>query len=1119
MEFIILVFFSAAFPTSRPSVASSEISFNLTTGATSTPRPKVETPKEKPKNVMMTNFFAEIPKPSDFPPKVQPMNPTPMPLSQIETKNITNASQPEPKPTNFVPQVEIKIPKPRVEKVDPPAKLEVKLPTSKEPILQQKSNIDENLCLRAYREEQANFEKELKTRLEPLTWEIGTSSEKEQLVEKTTLIDEFLRDLQDTTTSLASDIAYLKGLLLQSFAWLEETKSKNSGIVNLCTRNRRENSKLAELQRFFYYTQSQLVQASKVLDLQWSEQQLKEQKKIKIPNMEFIYQSLMRHGQILSKEKSNIENLTRKWKSLARGGAISGLNRSLSNLQISSITSSNFGNDSAIDFRCKAIATRTQSFSREKQMKLRDLLAESAPKIIKPAKPTLIQDRLEATLTSLASLSPVKVSKPKPEQKSTPTQKSKVQSPLASLNNIVAKIGTPTGKSEPFNESSQVKTSIPTTSNLPFGMKNIPSLNISPLASQAKPKQPINISFAQSSQNSQNLSKSFPKVDSISFGQKSDEKAFGKSGNEGKEMALFSGKNLSEISTSQGSGTIPGSNAQNNNIQGSSIISSAATQPVQSTFSLQTTVSLPSSIAAHSFSFAAKPTTTLPAFSFPSKSEEKSTLDLGGLNLSLQSSGLSITPVSESKAASSSQVTPVMSSLNFGKASSSSVIFGQTSSGTNTFGTSSINVFGTSSGTSTVNVFGTSSGTSTTNVFGTSSGTSATTSTTLAGSIFGKSGTQTSLFGSTQGSIFGGSSTFGVPSTGVTTSTFSSGVSVPSSTGFSISGGVPALSPISVSSSAPTISSVPVSSSIPASKALPATSQVSSSAPVLSSNSTTSVSATLVSSPPPAYSSHNVPPISSSSISTGPDLLSLSLGSPKPVTTIATTTVTGSTILPFQTPTTASSIFSTPAFGGVSSTSSTLNFGTAAAISSSTSITPVFGKESTTSPGSIFGGSPTISSGNNVFGGAATSPPTNTFGGNSLNQSPSSTSIFGSASTSPGGSIFGGNSTATGGAFGMKTPPAATGSIFGMSSQAPAFGAPANTSLFGGGMAKPPDSSFSMFGGSALGGGTSSTFGQAPAFGSKPAFGASPDFGQAKPAFGTGFGASAFGSSPTAAGN
>lgn len=1100
-------------PVPRPS--SSEISFNLATGATSTPRAKMDSPKEKPKNLIAANFFADnskstigfapkfeqekspalnIPPPATnlIPVNLPPVNlPTsvnlpPAPLAKLETKMNTFIQPPEPKPIDFAPAVDLNIPKPRIEKIvekqtRPEIKIQKEIP-SKDSI-QEKSNIDENLCLRAYREEQVNFEKELKAKLEPLIWEVGTKSEKEQIIEKTALIDEFLRDLQETTTSLASDITYLRGFLIQSFAWLEETNSKNSDNVKLSSRNRRENSKLNELQELFYYTQSQLVQASKVLDLQWSEQQSREQKKMKIPNMECIYQSLMRHGQILAKEKSNIDSLIKKWKSIARGNnTVSDLNRSISNLHITSNTS-NYSHDSTIDLRCKTIIQMNQNFSREKQMKLRDFLSESAPRIIKPAKPTLIQDRLESTLSSLASMSPPKtISKPKIEQKL--NQKPKVQSsPLASLNNIVSKIVE--------KQESDTKLSI-------SPVKTLPAL-VPALASQ-KPKQTINISFAQSPQN---LAKPFPKVEAISFGQKSEIDKVTKDIKSGIEKEVVKNLEISPTPAINFTASNPG------NI--------LLTPQIQSTFNLQSTAPPPppsssSSTVAQNFSFASKPPTNSPAFSFASKPEEKANLDLGGLNLS--QSGLTITPISETKI--TNQSTPAMSSINFGKAGN---IFG--ASGTNFPASPSTN-FGTSAPptTPTANNFGTS------NVFGTtSSTTSVTTATTVANtfgspSIFGTSGANafgttntfaTSPFGKS-GSIFGGSnsSVSTPPALSSISITSSSSPATPLNNSVTSTNSTPVISSIS----AVNLTSSPNSSSASGVSSVIVSKPVSVSSPILASSLTSSSNSVAISTPPPNYTSPNV---SSTMATSGMDMLSLSLNSSKPTTSIS-----------FQTPPTTS-IFSTPTFGGAapaSSVASTLNFGTASAITSSNIIAPAFGKEQNSS---IFGGSTTTTSqSGSVFGGKSSNTPNaNPFGGgNTLAQSPS---VFGNANSS-GNSIFGGAST-TATAFGMKSTPTSTASVFGMSTQPSVFGSGTSdnsTSLFGGASApKAQETNFSMFGGSSSpavaaggGGAGSSVFGQAPAFGAKPAFGASPDFGQAKSVFGSGFGAApSFGGSPASTGN
>lgn len=430
---------------SQPNTSPAEMSFSMNAAVTSTPRPKQsEVAPERSKPAQMTNIFGDSLKAAGF---FQP------PVEQ-------SAEQPKLQEEKAVSQMAVKPIIPKETPVPEPIKTEIKSVVNKEAsspqVMEQKAAIDDNIRMRAYMQEQTLFVKELRSRLEPQVWECGTDAEKKQLGETSVTIEQFLRDLKDTTNSLSSDIAYLKALLLQSFAWVEETKSKNAASVDITTRNCSENSRTADLQRWYYYIHTQLNQVSKMLDLEWSEHKAQVKSKMKIPSLEYVYQNLLTHNKIITKEKEKLEQISRQWKSLNRSlaaGGVSNLNRSMASLHVSSPKSPASvirGNTDVIDVRCKTIASKTLSFTNEKQFKLRALLTESSPRIIKPVNPSPIQDRLKATLSSLASLSPVinetKTKTEPPIVKSSITVKpiekqTKSQSPLASLNSIVARIG------------------------------------------------------------------------------------------------------------------------------------------------------------------------------------------------------------------------------------------------------------------------------------------------------------------------------------------------------------------------------------------------------------------------------------------------------------------------------------------------------------------------------------------------------------------------------------------------------------------------------------------------------------------------------------------------------
>ena len=551
---------------------------------------------------------------------------------------------------------------------------------------------DDSICLRAYYDEQAKFEKELRSKfdLELRDWSCGTEEERQFLVKKTEEIDEFLRELRETTNSLASDIAYLKALLLQSFAWLEETKSKNSANVSLTSRNRGEGSKFADLQRLYYYTQSQLIQATKALDLEWAEFKNREASKMKIPSLEVIYQSLIRYNQIIKQEKKIVEDLTKKWRNLARGGkeSLTSLDRSLANLNLSQ--SNTPANDAAIELRCKLIATNTRNFSREKQTKLRDLLSESAPRIVRAVRPTAVQDRLEATLSSLASSKAIDaISKPKPTKtvinqqqkvglaKSPADQaRSKTQStPLSSLDNLVSGVGGTVGLGGLAKSPSSAQ---------PFASFNPKPSFVNPTPTQAvKSKENINMGFGQTSaamspqaQPAAGLNKPFGSLSFTGFGQKPADPQTSKENVAAKlpptsdpsasKFSIFNANSFGKIgATSEATSPTALPNIMSvpkPPFSFSMPAVSAATTP-------QSFASVPKSDSTPAFKFSPQKPTTQPA---AQTAAAPGGLDLSSLNFGARS-GLIITPVptSDAKTTAAATIPSASTGISFGKPAAS----------------------------------------------------------------------------------------------------------------------------------------------------------------------------------------------------------------------------------------------------------------------------------------------------------------------------------------------------------------------------------------------------------------------------------------------------------------
>ncbi|KAK2586342.1 hypothetical protein KPH14_010634 [Odynerus spinipes] len=1101
-------------PSSSPNTVPCNVT--LSSAVTSTPHPKENQngTVERPKSAV-ANIFGDSLKAAGF-----------FPQSQPTVANTTEEKIAVPIKADMKPDIPKKAISQEVEKVDSKPIVAKEINTHKP--VEQKVPIDDSIYVRAYTELHTLFEKELQNRLESQSWECGSEEERKQLGGRSAIIDQFLRDLRETTNSLSTDIAYLKALLLQSFAWVEEAKSKNAVNSENTTRNC-ENSKMADLQRLFYYTQSQLTQANKVLDFEWSEHMYQKKSKMKIPSLEFLYQNLVLHNKIIIKEKNNIEQLTKKWKSLSRANKLSGLNHMMSNLKVSSKTTSNLhGNTDVIDARCKTIASKTLSFTYEKQLKLKDLLLESPPKIIKPASPSPIQDRLEATLSSLASLSPVNTdSKHKTEQPASKydtigkqtIEGYKPQCPLALLDNVVAKIGTADANSISIQNKTQQKQT-----------SNIVSFPPPPVNKFAQAEKKSNIqSFPEGLEIlSQSLSKSdaasvdmtaqkaysnlYAKPLSKDMEIKSDNQIL-KNAFPNPESISFSGSTLSNTSPLEFSLTKNQFTPQNVSFSSSVTITpittlTSARNEAINTFSFANQNMLPPIVKNSSSAMTPVPTST-EAFSFVSNvlntipmpvtnQSPNELLDLMGLFLDLDKKDNTDTLVTDNKDVTlinKRRITvKVFSSVDTTPVTSTT----QTTSNGTTCGQLTIKP--------TTEKTEASSTISTPETLSTSDKTK---------SIFGVNNTQVQPLST---------STLSTP-------TIFSGQPTTSNT--SIFGG----SSASVSA-APTFSITKTTSSTP---------------PVYGKQTTTSTTFGEFSSTPTMISTFGPTTVAST---TSPFYSSLSKStfgqSNISLTTANTTTAsnTASTTLTFSSTTTVPSI--TPAFGKAPQTTvASSQFPTTTSVSSVTNIfdktaitstsmpfnsssnTSVFGGMSTPSTTSVFGGNNT-----NIVFGRSVPPTTNTsiFAGNS-------STTFGSAST---GSIFGGNSTKPQGLiFGGGATPGST-SLFGGSTKAAsptAVDNPPSGSLFGGtpaAIGNASSGSPSIFGVSTsnttgstsvfgtpvngtppmVGGSTPPVLGSQPAFGQAPTFGAKPIFGSppgilkpSKPLFGSmAFGTTTFGS-------
>ncbi|KAF7387887.1 hypothetical protein HZH66_010654 [Vespula vulgaris] len=1096
---------------SSPNTLSSNIS--LSSAVTSTPYPKENrnvTP-ERPKTAV-ANIFGDSLKAAGF---FQQPPPTVVNTTEEKVSIPVKVDVKSDIPKKSISQ--------EVEKVDPKPIVTKEVHTS-EPVVEQKVPIDDSIYVRAYTELLTLFEKELQNRLEPQVWECGSEEERKQLGGRSAIIDQFLTELRETTNSLSTDIAYLKALLLQSFAWVEEAKSKNAVNSEGTTRNC-ENSKIADTQKLFYYTQSQLSQANKVLDFEWSEHMYQKKSKMKIPSLEFLYQNLVLHNKIIIKEKSKIEQLNKKLKSLNRTNKISGLNYMMGNLKVSSKgTSSLHGNTDVIDARCKTIASKTLSFTYEKQLKLKNLLLESSPKLIKPASPSPIQDRLEATLSSLASLSPVNIdSKNRIEQPVTKydtvekqaVEGLKPQCPLALLNNVVAKIGSPDTNSISIQSKTQGKQ----TSNVSFPP---PAVN---KFSQADKKSSIQSAYPENFEAlSQSIGKNNTTVDATAQKTysnvyakplskdteiKNDNQTLPKNAFLNSESMSFSNSTLTNALPLEFS--LAKNQSMPRNITSSVTITPVVTSTIAktesiNTFSFANSNMLPpitknsssnptsASYPPKLFSFVSE---TISSISLPVTNQSpKELLDLMGLFLDLEKKDQSeITSLITNENAPVNNKGNVTIKLLPSNDTNPVVFTTQATTNSNTYEnlTSKPNIEKTSEASVTPTSGTTNTSDKTTSIFGTNNTPvqPLNASTLSAPTLFSGQPTTSNT------SIFGGSA---------------SAISTAST--FAITKTTSSVTPIFGAQT--TTSSSPVTFS-----------GFSSTPSIISDFSTTTTNQSTTS---PFYSSLSKPIFGQSN-------MTLPTSNPTVVTT-------SSAALTFGNTTTVSSI--SPAFGKAAQTTVTSSqFPTTTSVTSVTNIfekatitstipfnnsssTPVFGSISTTpSTTSVFGANAPSSTNTSIFGGNSSI----TFG------STSTGSIFDNNATKSPSLIFGGGGATSGttSLFGVNTNTASStavasspsGSLFGNATPAIGNATSGSPSIFGGSTSNiPTTGSTSVFGTPVngtppmVGGGTPPVLGSQPAFGQTPAFGAKPVFGSppgmfetSKSVFGSmGFGGTGFGS-------
>lgn len=168
-----------------------------------------------------------------------------------------------------------------------------------------------------------SFEAELKAFLEEnktkLSIDLTSTQKCNREIEQ---LEEFVKQVEETSHIQSSEIHTLKHNTLQSWAWLEEARlrmndNQNNVIEKLKPLNSVLEKHMDSLQKMEYYLNSQLKLANGALDEQWENFQefCKKSVRIKTPTMEAIFQAMVKQNAVLQKQDYILRDISTRVKS------------------------------------------------------------------------------------------------------------------------------------------------------------------------------------------------------------------------------------------------------------------------------------------------------------------------------------------------------------------------------------------------------------------------------------------------------------------------------------------------------------------------------------------------------------------------------------------------------------------------------------------------------------------------------------------------------------------------------------------------------------------------------------------------------------------------------------
>ncbi|XP_078686877.1 uncharacterized protein LOC144919337 isoform X10 [Branchiostoma floridae x Branchiostoma belcheri] len=158
-------------------------------------------------------------------------------------------------------------------------------------------------------------------------WRVGHPDELKKLKEETQKIARFCEEIKDTTQSIHNDIHDLRTQTLETFAMLEEGKSRNDRnkepyyhqLLRSQALDPASANKMKEIRQMYHYVDTTLRDVNNMLDDEWDKfKQQKTQKtgKLKSPALDVVYRAVSNHDKILHDQSQHIRRLGEQLKKM-----------------------------------------------------------------------------------------------------------------------------------------------------------------------------------------------------------------------------------------------------------------------------------------------------------------------------------------------------------------------------------------------------------------------------------------------------------------------------------------------------------------------------------------------------------------------------------------------------------------------------------------------------------------------------------------------------------------------------------------------------------------------------------------------------------------------------------